>query len=543
MRTVSRRRPALLALLCAFSLALTCAVSACSSSGSSTSGSGEALAPASPAATAAAASSDHFVITWAKGSEAASFIDSVDAYGVDIIGSLPQKDQEALRAAAEQASVVVEQATAHVGGLTTVKLSEALTPEKSRTFIDALTSSDSVETAEPELRVTALDTSAGTPNDEYFGYQWGLTAERHGVNATSAWSQSTGKGATVAVLDTGVLPDHPDIGGQLLPGYDFISDSWTAGDDDGRDDDPTDTGDGVAADACGNGNKETKSTWHGSHVAGIIAASTNNSTGVAGVAPDAKILPVRVLGRCGGGTDLIDALTWASGGSVKGAPDNANPAQVINLSLGGSGTCPAYLQKAIDDAVDRGSIIVASAGNEDQDVSGVSPGGCENVITVGASNGNGARSFYSNYGTGVEVSAPGGDPDVDSGILSLSQQSAPDSPPYAFMAGTSQAAPHVAGTVALLKSVDPSLTTAKATTVLQDASQPLTSCDRDACGTGIVDAAAAVTALSSEQSPGGAPTEDPGPGEAGAGDGQGDGDSGGLRRNLGDLWDRISGNR
>ncbi len=543
MRTVSRRRPALLALLCAFSLALTCTVSACSSSGSSTSGSGEALAPASPAATAAAASSDRFVITWAKGSEAASFIDSVDAYGVDIIGSLPQKDQDALRAAAEQASVVVEQATAHVGGLTTVKLSEALTPEKSRTFIDALTSSDSVETAEPELRVTALDTSAGTPNDEYLGYQWGLTAERHGVNATSAWSQSTGRGATVAVLDTGILPDHPDIGGQLLPGYDFISDSWTAGDDDGRDDDPTDTGDGVAADACGNGNKETKSTWHGSHVAGIIAASTNNSTGVAGVAPDAKILPVRVLGRCGGGTDLIDALTWASGGSVKGAPDNANPAQVINLSLGGSGTCPAYLQKAIDDAVDRGSIIVASAGNEDQDVSGVSPGGCENVITVGASNGNGARSFYSNYGTGVEVSAPGGDPDVDSGILSLSQQSAPDSPPYAFMAGTSQAAPHVAGTVALLKSVDPSLTTAKATTVLQDASQPLTSCDRDACGTGIVDAAAAVTALSSEQSPGGAPTEDPGPGEAGAGDGQGDGDSGGLRRNLGDLWDRISGNR
>ena len=157
MRTVSRRRPALLALLCAFSLALTCTVSACSSSGSSTSGSGEALAPASPAATAAAASSDRFVITWAKGSEAASFIDSVDAYGVDIIGSLPQKDQDALRAAAEQASVVVEQATAHVGGLTTVKLSEALTPEKSRTFIDALTSSDSVETAEPELRVTALE--------------------------------------------------------------------------------------------------------------------------------------------------------------------------------------------------------------------------------------------------------------------------------------------------------------------------------------------------------------------------------------------------
>ena len=126
MRTVSRRRPALLALLCAFSL--TCALSACSPSGSSTGGSEGSFVPASPAATAAAASSDRFVITWAKGSEAAGFVESVDAYGVDIIGSLPQKDQDALRAAAEQASVVVERATAHAGGLTAVKLSEALTP-------------------------------------------------------------------------------------------------------------------------------------------------------------------------------------------------------------------------------------------------------------------------------------------------------------------------------------------------------------------------------------------------------------------------------
>ena len=433
MRTASRRRPALLALLCAFSLV--CALGACSSSGSSASGPDGTPAPASPVATTAAAPTDRFVITWAKGSEAASFVESVDSYGVDIIGSLPQKDQDALKAAADQASVVVEQATAHAGGLTAVKLSEALTPEKSQTFIDALTSSDSVETAEPELRVTALDTSAGTPDDEYLGYQWGLTADQHGVNATGAWSQSTGKGATVAVLDTGILPDHPDISGQLLPGYDFISDSWTAGDDDGRDNDPTDTGDGVAADVCGNGNEAEDSSWHGSHVSGIIAAATDNSTGIAGVAPDAKILPVRVLGRCGGGTDLIDALTWASGGSVKGVPDNANPAQVVNLSLGGSGTCPAYLQKAIDDATDRGSIVVASAGNEDQDVSGVSPGGCENVITVGASNSNGARSFYSNYGTGVEVSAPGGDPDVDNGILSLSQPSDPSSPPLRLHGG------------------------------------------------------------------------------------------------------------
>ena len=507
MRTASRRRPALLALLCAFSLV--CALGACSSSGSSASGPDGTPAPASPVATTAAAPTDRFVITWAKGSEAASFVESVDSYGVDIIGSLPQKDQDALKASADQASVVVEQATAHAGGLTAVKLSEALTPEKSQTFIDALTSSDSVETAEPELRVTALDTSAGAPDDEYLGYQWGLTADQHGVNATGAWSQSTGKGATVAVLDTGILPDHPDISGQLLPGYDFISDSWTAGDDDGRDNDPTDTGDGVAADVCGNGNEAEDSSWHGSHVSGIIAAATDNSTGMAGVAPDAKILPVRVLGRCGGGTDLIDALTWASGGSVKGVPDNANPAQVINLSLGGSGTCPAYFQRAIDDAVGRGSVIVAAAGNEDQDVKGVSPGGCDHVITVGASNANGTRSSYSNYGTGVEVSAPGGDSNVDDGILSLSQPSDPSAPPYAFQGGTSQAAPHVAGTVALLKSIDPGLTTERTTTVLQDASQPLASCDRDACGSGIINAAAAVAQLSGSEPAEPRPSETP----------------------------------
>ena len=206
MRTASRRRSTILALFCALSLA--CTFSACSSSSSSTAPSATstedsnapAAASAVPSATPAAA--DSFVITWTEGSEAAKFVDSVEAYGVDVISSLPQKDQDSLKTAADQASVSVEQATVHVGGLTTVKLSDVLSPEKSQSFINALTSSDSVETAEPELKMTALNTSSGTPNDEYFGYQWGVSNEDHSINATSAWSQSTGKGATVAVLDT-----------------------------------------------------------------------------------------------------------------------------------------------------------------------------------------------------------------------------------------------------------------------------------------------------------------------------------------------------
>jgi len=545
MRTASRRRSTILALFCALSLA--CTFSACSSSSSSTAPSASstedsnapAAASAAPSATPAAA--DSFVITWTEGSEAAKFVDSVEAYGVDVISSLPQKDQDSLKAAADQASVSVEQATVHVGGLTTVKLSDVLSPEKSQSFINALTSSDSVESAEPEMKMTALDTSSGTPNDEYFGYQWGVSNEDHSINATSAWSQSTGQDVTVAVVDTGILPDHPDISSKLLPGYDFISDSWMAGDGDGRDADPTDAGDAVDAEVCGQGSEARESSWHGSHVSGIIGASTDNGSGVAGVAPDSKIVPVRALGRCGGsGTDILDAMTWASGGSVKGVPDNANPAQIVNLSLGGVGICPSYYQKVIDDMVDRGSIVVAAAGNEDQDVSIVSPGGCDNVITVGASNEIGARSYYSNHGTKVEVSAPGGDSEVDNGIISLSQPSDPSSPPYAFQMGTSQATPHVAGTIALLKYIDPSLTTEKATTLLQNTSRSMTSCDRDACGTGIIDANAAVTELSTQKA------QDPGdeatPSEPGAGEEPGDGDGsddGDLGKSLRDLWDRV----
>ena len=211
-------------------------------------------------------------------------------------------------------------------------------------------------------------------------------------------------------------------------------------------------------------------------------------------------------------------MTWASGGSVKGVPDNANPAQIVNLSLGGVGICPSYYQKVIDDMVDRGSIVVAAAGNEDVDASGVAPAGCQNVITVGATGSTGARSFYSNYGSVVDVSAPGGDPNTDDGIASTVDRSetTPQEPAYGYMMGTSQAAPHVSGTIALLRAINPSLTTEEATTLLQSTSTPLSNCDRDACGTGIINATAAVNELAARGTdpapdPSPAPSTGPGP--------------------------------
>lgn len=440
---------------------------------------------------------DRFVITYDENSPIAEVLAGVEVYGEDILADLPPQQREAIQEAAAQASVVVEAITAHSGAVAAVDLSEGLTPEQAAQFITVLEQIESITSVEPDVQLTPRDTHV--PNDAYFSYQWNLANEGHGIGATDAWATSTGEGVTVAVIDTGVLSDHPDLNGQLLPGYDFVSDPFTGSDGDGRDTNPFDEGDGVAQDECGAGWEASISSWHGSHVAGIIAAVADDGIGIAGIAPGARILPVRVMGKCGGySTDAADALTWASGGHVNGVPDNPNPAQVINMSLGGDGTCPRFYQKAINAAVARGSIIVVAAGNEDQDARRGSPASCRNVITVGASSGTGVRAYYSNYGSTVDISAPGGDIAADGGVLSLSNwgQGAPEDNAYAFMEGTSQAAPHVAGTIALLKAINPDLTQDEALAILQQTATPLESCDRDACGGGVVNAAAAVAALS-----------------------------------------------
>ena len=457
----------------------------------------------SRAAANATEPSDRFIISYAEGSGAAKVIASAKAYGENVLDSLPAKDRQALTAAAGKFSVKLESVTAHAMSTAAVKLSDELTVDQVKDFISTLEAADGIEAVEPDMHMTALDNSStkdsNVPNDPYFSEQWDMTSGSYGINATNAWSQSTGKGTTVAVIDTGILTNHPDMEGQLLPGYDFISDAERARDNDGYDADPSDEGDWAEPGACpsrSGASKGQSSSWHGSHVAGTIAAHTNNNGGVAGVAPDAKIVPIRVLGRCGStSADTIDAITWASGGEVNGVPVNKNPARIINMSMGGPGTCPRFYQKTINAAVARGAVIVAAAGNEDQDASKVAPASCENVVTVGASTNNGVRSPFSNYGASVDISAPGGDMDVETGILSLTDKSttAPQDSTYATMVGTSQAAPHVAGTIALMLAANPDLKTEEIVTILQDTATTMAGCDRDSCGAGIVNATSAVS--------------------------------------------------
>ncbi|WP_140723725.1 S8 family peptidase [Pseudomonas sp. Hp2] len=338
-----------------------------------------------------------------------------------------------------------------------------------------------------------------TPNDPRLSEQWAFGTGTAGINVRPAWDQATGQGVVVAVIDTGIT-SHPDLNANILPGYDFISDTFVSRDGDGRDSDPSDPGDwNPVANECYSGSPVTNSSWHGTHVAGTIAAVTNNGTGVAGTAYNAKIVPVRVLGRCGGYTsDITDAIVWASGGTVSGVPANPNPAEVINMSLGGSGSCSSTYQNAINSAVSRGTTVVVAAGNDSINVSGAVPANCSNVIAVAATTSSRAKASYSNYGAGIDISAPG------SSILSTlnSGTTSPGSASYASYNGTSMASPHVAGVVALMQSVAPSpLTPAQVESTIKSTAASF-SCSQG-CGAGLLDANAAVTAAKSGGSGGG----------------------------------------
>ncbi|ASK99837.1 S8 family peptidase [Xanthomonas citri] len=335
-----------------------------------------------------------------------------------------------------------------------------------------------------------------TPNDSRLSEQWAFGTTNAGLNIRPAWDKATGANVVVAVIDTGIV-SHPDLDANILPGYDFISDATAARDGNGRDNNPADEGDWNSTSGCATSN----SSWHGTHVAGTVAAVTNNTTGVAGTAFNAKVVPVRVLGRCGGSlSDIADAIIWASGGTVSGVPANPNAAEVINMSLGGGGTCSSTMQSAINGAVSRGTTVVAAAGNSAANVSGSLPANCANVIAVAATTSAGAKASYSNYGSGIDVSAPG------SGILSTlnSGTTTPGNASYASYNGTSMAAPHVAGVVALVQSVAPTtLTPAAMETLLKNTARALPGACSGGCGAGIVDADAAVTAAIAGSSGGG----------------------------------------
>lgn len=342
------------------------------------------------------------------------------------------------------------------------KLDRRLPPEQVARIAAEIAESDpAVLYAEPDRikRIAAL------PNDPGMANQWHYTlAAPGGANIQNAWALSTGAGVVVAVLDTGYRP-HADLAANVVAGYDFIHDTAVANDGNGRDSSALDPGDWVAADECEAGSEASDSSWHGTHVAGTIAAVTNNGLGVAGVAYGAKVQPVRVLGKCGGyDSDIADAIVWASGGTVSGVPSNPTPARVINMSLGGFGECGATTQAAIASAQSRKTVVVVAAGNSSDNAVNYSPANCSGVITVASVGRSGAAAYYTNKGTNVLVAAPGGDQTLGAseGILStlnLGTQG-PGSDGYAYYQGTSMAAPHVAGVAALMLSKNPGLSPA-----------------------------------------------------------------------------------
>ena len=350
-----------------------------------------------------------------------------------------------------------------------------------------------------------------TPNDPMFAAsagntgQWWLQpvsgANGNALNARlrgvpglqTAWVRSTGVGAAapvaVAVLDTGITL-HPDLDANVLPGYDFVSTVEYAGDGNGRDADPADPGDFVSAqDKSANpvafsGCAIENSSWHGTNIAGVVAAVTNNGDGVAGVNWNARIVPVRVAGKCGADVaDIIEGMRWAAGLPVSGVPLNANPVRIVNISFGGTAACgPAY-QEAIDELRREGVVVVAAAGNEHGNPT--RPASCNGVIGVAALNRDGFKATYSNFGAALAIATVGGDPVDegrwgallgDDGLLTIDNfgitAPAPPSQSYSRIAGTSFGAPVVAGTISLMLSVNPNLTVTQIIDGLKRSARP-----------------------------------------------------------------------
>ncbi len=335
------------------------------------------------------------------------------------------------------------------------------------------------------------------PNDPLFVEQWNLYEDSGGIRMPSAWDVERGQPAIVtAVIDTGILP-HAEIDpARVLPGYDFVSDVINDNDGTpGRDANPADPGDATLANECGDGGGPTNSSWHGTGIAGVVAATTDNARDIAGINHSGAILVARAIGKCGGFTsDIIDAMRWAAGLKVTGVPLNPNPVRVVNLSAGSIDKCSVFEQNAIDEVVNRGVSVIVAAGNEATDVATISPANCNHVITVAATTRSGARAGYTNTGTRVDISAPGG-AGVDAiPVLYNTGLTAPADDTIAYALGTSFAAAHVTGVVGLILSHNAGLRPGQVEQILKSSARPFpdSSCDTSTCGAGIVDAQSAL---------------------------------------------------
>lgn len=375
---------------------------------------------------------------------------------------------------------------------------------------------------EPDVLVPRL--APRLPNDALFLQQWHLQAPDPltnvaGLNLPSPWGDTIGStsGATavIAVVDSGVRFGHPDLVGKLLPGYDLVSDLSVANDGNGRDADPTDPGDWVdpsdkmrplfaSCDLAG-------SSWHGTFIAGQIAAATDNFQGVAGINWGARVLPVRVSGKCGAMlSDLLDGLRWAAGLPVSGLPTNPTPARVINLSFGGDRACDSAYQSTIDAVTNAGSLVVVAAGNLDSTLT--RPADCRRVMAVASVRRDGAKAGYSNFGSRVALSAPGGSTEGGTTSMLLSTDNSglttPGADIYGYKQGSSFAAPQAAGVASLMLAVNPSLSPRQLIERMKAGARPhvtvgglaacgtpgtgVCNCTTGTCGAGLLDARTSV---------------------------------------------------
>ena len=384
-----------------------------------------------------------------------------------------------------------------------VQLSDSLTNQQVQDVVASLSRDASVEYAQIDKRMYP----AFVPADPRYPDQWYLF-ESFGINMQDAWDVSPpdtrgNASVVIAVLDSGILT-HDDLDpARILSGYDFISDTFTANDNDGRDADPSDPGDAVAAGECAAGDPQEDSSWHGLSVIGVIAATTDNNIGITGIDFAARILPLRVLGKCGGAvSDIIDAMRWSVGLPVAGVPVNTSPVKVVNLSLSGEGACSQAEQDAINAVRAAGAIVVTAAGNETEDIALKSPANCQGVITVGATARNGDRTSYVNFGQAVDLSAPGGDGADGIWTLSNTGTDAPVLDTLALIQGTSFTTAQVSAVAGLMYAVNNSLTPTDVAGILCATTQafPGGTCTTSTCGTGILDALAALTAAQNPSS-------------------------------------------
>ncbi|GLU32796.1 S8 family peptidase [Trinickia caryophylli] len=394
----------------------------------------------------------------------------------------------------------VSEARAMSGSAHVVRLDTSIARDDALALARQLAAQPEVEYAQPDYRLEAYT----EPSDPLYGEQWGFHDALAGANLPAAWQAANQAPVVVAVIDSGYRP-HPDLASNLLPGYDFVSDAFSANDGDGRDADASDPGDWASADESlqcdGTRRWEKKSTWHGTHVAGTLGAVANNSVGGAGVLWQARIVPVRVLGKCGGlASDIVDGLRWAAGLDVPGVPANPYPARILNVSLGTSLPCGAAMQEAIREIVARGVIVVAAVGNDRGAVG--EPASCQGAIAVAAVDRRGERAAFSNFGPRVDLAAPG----VKIVSTSNAGTTVPAEDDYRSGSGTSMATPHVAGTVGLMLALDSTLTPERVRAQLVTSARRFpagSSCEQTAagtvCGAGMLDAGQAVEAVAASR--------------------------------------------